>query len=162
METIHALLVVVLVIACFFSYFGGFGTGKCADTEEFAKYAGTISDISVPEQARVIGLGEATHGNIEFQQLKLEVFKVMVEKYGVRAFALEGDYGGCEEVNRYIHGGSGTAQEAAAAIGFPKVIVILTEAIIPFIPTIRWPRPQKMRLRDELARFLENSCRFPA
>ena len=103
----------------FFSYFGGFGTGKCADTEEFAKYAGTISDISVPEQARVIGLEEATHGNIEFQQLKLEVFKVMVEKYGVRAFALEGDYGGCEEVNRYIHGGIGTAQEAAAAIGFP-------------------------------------------
>jgi erythromycin esterase len=111
METIHALLVVVLVIACFFSYFGGFGTGKCADTEEFAKYAGTISDISVPAQARVIGLGEATHGNIEFQQLKLEVFKVMVEKYGVRAFAL----------------------------GL-----------------------KKMRLRDELARFLENSCRFSA
>lgn len=48
---------------------------KSADTEEFAKYAGTISDISVPEQARFIGLGEATHGNIEFQQLKLEVFK---------------------------------------------------------------------------------------
>ena len=37
---------------------------------------------------------------------------------GVRAFALEGDYGGCEQVNRYIHGGEGTAQEAAAAIGF--------------------------------------------
>ena len=114
-----ALFVVVFVIACVFSHFGGFGTGKCADAEEFAKYAGTISDISVPAQARVIGLGEATHGNIEFQQLKLEVFKVMVEKYGVRAFALEGDYGGCEAVNRYIHGGSGTAQEAAAAIGFP-------------------------------------------
>lgn len=40
---------------------------------------------------------------------------------GVRAFALEGDYGGCEQVNRYIHGGEGTAQEAAAAIGFPFI-----------------------------------------
>ena len=42
----------------------------------------------------------------------------MVEKYGVRAFALEGDYGGCEAVNRYIHGEDGTAEEAVASIGF--------------------------------------------
>ena len=42
----------------------------------------------------------------------------MVEHYDVRAFALEGDYGGCEKVNQYIHGGEGTAQEAVAAIGF--------------------------------------------
>ncbi|HRW25483.1 MAG TPA: erythromycin esterase family protein [Spirochaetia bacterium] len=46
------------------------------------------------------------------------MFKLLVERYGVRGFALEGDYGGCERVNRYIHGGEGTAREAAAAIGF--------------------------------------------
>jgi erythromycin esterase len=72
----------------------------------------------IPGDARIIALGEATHGNAEFQQLKLDVFRVMVEKYGVRAFGLEGDYGGCEAVNRYIHGGEGNAEEAAAAIGF--------------------------------------------
>ena len=114
-----ALLAVAIVVGCIFSYFGGFGTGKCADTVEFAKYAKNISEISIPAQAHVVALGEATHGNVEFQQLKLDVFKVMVEKYGVRAFALEGDFGGCEAVNRYIHGGDGTTQEAAAAIGFP-------------------------------------------
>ena len=42
----------------------------------------------------------------------------MVEKYGVRAFALEGDFGSCEAVNRYIHGADGSADEAAASIGF--------------------------------------------
>lgn len=114
-----ALLAMAIMVGCIFSHFGGFGTGQCADTSEFAKYANGISEISVPAQARVVALGEATHGNAEFQQLKLDVFKVMVEKYGVRAFALEGDYGGCEAVNRYIHGGEGTAQEAVAAIGFP-------------------------------------------
>ena len=142
----------VLVIACFFSYFGGFGTGKCADTEEFAKYAGTISDISVPAQARVIGLGEATHGNIEFQQLKLEVFKIMVEKYGVRAFALEGDYGGCEVVNRYIDGGSGTAQKAAAAIGFPIYQTEQMEQLISWMreynTSCRWLTAFGLRLRS--------------
>ena len=113
------LLAVAVIAGCIFSHFGGFSTGKCADKEEFAKRAGVVSDITVPDGVRVIGLGEATHGNAEFQQLKLDVFKLMVEKCGVRAFALEGDYGGCEAVNRYIHGGKGTAEEAAAAIGFP-------------------------------------------
>ena len=114
-----ALLAMAIVAGCIFSHFGGFGTGQCADTAEFAKYARNVSEISVPVQARIVALGEATHGNAEFQQLKLDVFKVMVEKYGVRAFALEGDYGNCEVVNRYIHGGEGTAQETVAAIGFP-------------------------------------------
>lgn len=109
------MLVIAVLI---FTRFGGFGTGESADPKEFAAYAGAIEDITIPESARVVALGEATHGNVEFQKLKLDVFKVMVEKYHVRAFALEGDYGGCEQVNRYIHGGAGTAQEAAAAIGF--------------------------------------------
>ena len=65
-----------------------------------------------------MALGEATHGNKEFQQLKLDIFKIMVEDYGVRAFSLEGDYGGCEAVNRYIHGGDGTVKDAVSAIGF--------------------------------------------
>lgn len=108
-----------IIVLCFYAYFGGFGKVKPIDTKEFAMYAGGVSDITIPDSVRIIGLGEATHGNAEFQQLKLDVFKLMVEKYGVRAFALEGDYGGCEAVNRYIHGGPGTAQEAAAAIGFP-------------------------------------------
>ncbi|MCR4872279.1 MAG: erythromycin esterase family protein, partial [Bacteroidales bacterium] len=108
-----------IFILCFYAHFGGFKKVKPIDNEEFAKCAGNISDITIPDSVRIIGLGEATHGNAEFQQLKLDVFKLMVEKYSVRAFALEGDYGGCEAVNRYIHGGPGTAQEAAAAIGFP-------------------------------------------
>ena len=36
----------------------------------------------------------------------------------MHAFALEGDFGGCEAVNRYIHGGDGTAAEALSATGF--------------------------------------------
>lgn len=116
--TVLCLFGMLTVVALIFMRFGGFGTGENVSPMEFAAYAGTIEDITIPEQAQIIALGEATHGNVEFQQLKLDVFKGMVEHYGVRAFALEGDYGGCEQVNRYIHGGEGTAQEAAVAIGF--------------------------------------------
>ena len=115
---IAGILAVIVAIVGIYSHFGGFGTGQCADTAEFSRYAASVPEITVPEQTRIVALGEATHGNREFQQLKLEVFQVLVENVGVRALALEGDFGGCEAVNRYIHGGEGTAAQAAAAIGF--------------------------------------------
>ena len=83
---------VIAAAAGIYAHFGGFGTGGCADTEEFSKYAVSVSELTVPEEAQIIALGEATHGNREFQQLRLEVFQVLAEKYGVRAFALEADY----------------------------------------------------------------------
>ncbi|MEX1308005.1 MAG: erythromycin esterase family protein [Eubacteriales bacterium] len=128
-----SLFVILAVAALIFMRFGGFSTGESANPDEFAAYTGTVQDISIPENAKIIALGEATHGNVEFQQLKLDVFKLMVENYGVRAFALEGDYGGCEQVNRYIHGGEGTAQEAAAAIGFAIYRTEEMEALISFM-----------------------------
>ena len=115
---ILGILTVLVVAGTVYCRFGGFGTGKSADTTEFAKYAGQISEISIPEETRMIALGEATHGNAEFQQLKLDVFQIMVENYGVRSFALEADYGCCETANRYIHGGEGTAEQVAGALGF--------------------------------------------
>ena len=65
----YGLLTVVASVALLgsiYSYFGGLGTGKCADINE---YAVTVEDISIPEQAKIVALGEATHGNQEFQQL---------------------------------------------------------------------------------------------
>lgn len=112
------IVAILIVAGGIYSWFGGFSTGKSADIVEFAKYAGKVSEITIPEETRMIALGEATHGNAEFQQLKLLVFRIMVENYGVRSFALEADYGCCETANRYIHGGEGTPDEAAAALGF--------------------------------------------
>ena len=112
------ILASLALTALIFMHFGGFTTGKSADPAEFKAAAGTVGDITVPGNVSIVALGEATHGNAEFQALKLDVFKRLVETCGVRALALEGDYGGCEQVNRYIHGGDGTAAEAAAAIGF--------------------------------------------
>ena len=93
---VFGLLGVMALAALVFMRFGGFGTGENVNPEEFLAYAEPVENITVPESAKIIALGEATHGNAEFQQLKLEVFKQLVKKNGVRAFALEGDYGGCE------------------------------------------------------------------
>ena len=118
LSIIAVLIITVVGAAGIYSRFGGFGTGDCADTGEFSKYATSVSELTVPDEAQIVALGEATHGNKEFQQLRLDVFQVLVEKYGVRAFALEGDFGGCEAINRYIHGADGTAAEALSTTGF--------------------------------------------
>ena len=115
-RTVCIILIIGCIITGVYSYYGGLGTGKCANVNEFEKYAVTVEELSIPEQTKIVALGEATHGNKEFQQLKLDIFKIMVEDYGVRAFSLEGDYGGCEAVNRYIHGGDGTVKDAVSAI----------------------------------------------
>ena len=112
------ILLGIVAVGSIYSHFGGFGTGPCADETEFMQYADQVDNIKIPEKTKIVALGEASHGNVEFQQLKLSVFQNLVENAGIRVFALEGDYGGCEYVNRYIHGGEGTAEQAAAAIGF--------------------------------------------
>ena len=77
-----------------------------------------ISMIAVPEAVKIIGLGEATHGNVEFQQLKKDVFKAVLENNCCRVFAIEGDFGGAYRVNEYISGGEGTARNAVEQLGF--------------------------------------------
>lgn len=118
---VFGILGLIAAVILVFMRFGGFTTGNNADPDEFARYAQAAESIKIPESAEIIALGEATHGNIEFQQLKLDVFKIMVEEYNVKAFVLESGYGGCEQVNRYIHGGDGTAKEAAEALALHGV-----------------------------------------
>ena len=62
--------------------------------EGIEELARKVEDLTINEKANVIGLGEATHGNAEFQGLKLDVLKVLVDKYDVSCYAMEMDYGG--------------------------------------------------------------------
>ena len=91
---------------------------KPGKIKEFETIATTIDGIEIPAGTRIVALGEATHGNKEFQELKLEVFKELVEKTNVRALVLEGDFGGCAMANDYIQGGEGTAEEATNHLGY--------------------------------------------
>ena len=58
---------------------------KIEGMEELAR---PVENLTINEKATVIGLGEATHGNAEFQELKLDVLKVLVDKYDVSCFAM--------------------------------------------------------------------------
>lgn len=78
-----------------------------------------IEGLTIHENVKVIGLGEASHGNAEFQELKLEVLKVLAEKYNVDCFAMEMDYGEGVIINDYINGHSGMSiDEVMSSINF--------------------------------------------
>lgn len=94
------------------------GCGAQASVSDFSTYAQGVEEITIPEEVRIVALGEATHGNVEFQELKLDVFEQLVETTDVRAFALEADFGGCAIANDYILYGEGSAEEAVKMLGF--------------------------------------------
>jgi len=82
-------------------------------------YAQSISSIDINDDVKLIGLGEATHGNVEFQQLKLDVLKTLVEKENIKGFAMEIDYGEGVIIDNYIKGSSDlTIDEIMSHISF--------------------------------------------
>ena len=91
---------------------------RAAEIADFGRYVTGIDELSIPEGTRIVALGEATHGNREFQQLKREVFEILVKHNGIRALVLEGDFGGCSIINEYIQGGPGDDREMTKLLGY--------------------------------------------
>ncbi|MDF1488099.1 erythromycin esterase family protein [Tessaracoccus caeni] len=81
------------------------------DATEFAE-AIVSDEIAV---ATVLALGEATHGNAEFQFQRLTLVQKLPQ---FRAIMLEEDYGNTALVDAFIQGGPGTAEDAAKRFGF--------------------------------------------
>jgi erythromycin esterase len=83
-----------------------------ADPDQFAAIGKAIGN------ARIVGMGEGTHGTSEFFALKNRLFKYLVERKGFTIFAMEAYWGAGLNVDRYIKGGRDTARQAVASLGF--------------------------------------------
>lgn len=68
--------------------------------------------------ARVVGLGECTHGTHEVFQLKHRLLEYLVTQQGFTTLALEVDYGWGEILNEYIQTGEGDSLTVRRAAGF--------------------------------------------
>jgi erythromycin esterase len=68
--------------------------------------------------ARVVGLGESTHGSHEVFQLKHRLLEYLVTQQGFTTLALEVDYGYAEILNEYIQTGAGDSLTVHQAVGF--------------------------------------------
>ena len=69
-----------------------------------------MADIVGP--ARVVGLGESTHGTREFFQAKHRLLAYLVRERGFRVFAIEANQVAVRRVDAYVQGGPGTAEDA--------------------------------------------------
>jgi erythromycin esterase len=62
--------------------------------------------------ARVVGLGESTHGTREFFQLKHRLLAHLVETKGFRLFAIEANQVAVRRANAWVLGGPGSVRDA--------------------------------------------------
>ena len=62
--------------------------------------------------ARVVALGESTHGTREFFLAKHRLLEYLVRRLGFSVFAIEANQVAVQTTNRYVLGGPGTAREA--------------------------------------------------
>src|SRR5215813_99081 len=68
--------------------------------------------------ARIVSLGEATHGTREFFQLKHRLLEFCVAELGFTIFGIEASYPECLRVNDYVLRGTGNPAEALAGTRF--------------------------------------------
>jgi erythromycin esterase len=69
-------------------------------------------------KARVVALGEATHGTREFFQLKHRMLEFLVEEMGFTVFAIEANWSESLALNDYVLHGNGDPKEGLAGIYF--------------------------------------------
>jgi erythromycin esterase len=69
-------------------------------------------------EARIVAMGEATHGTREFFQLKHRMLEFLVERVGFTVFAIEANWPESLAVNDYVLNGKGDPAQALAGLYF--------------------------------------------
>lgn len=132
----------LMVIICFMIVLSGCSNkGKVLDEAE--KYISSVNEMNIPDDVKIIGFGEATHGNIELQKLKKDVFEALIKNEHVRVFVIEGDFGGGQEINQFILNGKGSAEDAVNALDYS---IYKTEQMMDFI---KWMRDYNATASDD-------------
>lgn len=70
--------------------------------------------------ARVVLLGEASHGTHEFYAMRAAITRRLIEEKGFTAVAVEADWPDAYRVNRYVRGEDDDADADAALAGFAR------------------------------------------
>lgn len=82
-----------------------------ASTEPGGNTADLRPLASMIGDAKVVGLGEATHGSHEFFTMKERVFRYLVEKKGFTTFSLEMSWSSGLQIDDYLQTGNGDVRE---------------------------------------------------
>jgi erythromycin esterase-like protein len=72
------------------------------------------------DDARVVLLGEASHGTHEFYQERAKITKRLIQEHGFTAVAVEADWPDAYRVNRYVRGTSDDTESVEALANFQR------------------------------------------
>jgi len=152
----------LLVFICAFSviYIGillllankiiGSSARKISDIE---KYGQSVEELEIPDDIKVVGIGEATHGSCEFQTIKLTMLQNMIKKGKCHSIAFEMSPGEAAEINDAIHCDDVDLEELMSRTEYP---LYDTEQIIELI---EWMRDyNKDKSLDESVMFYGVDC----
>ena len=84
-------------------------TAPSADLQPFKSMVGS---------ARVVALGEDTHGTAEFFRMKHRLLRLLVEEMGFTDFGIEASFPDSEPINDYVLFGRGDARQVLSGQGF--------------------------------------------
>ncbi len=115
--------------------------GAAADDGDLEPFARIVGD------ARVVALGESTHGTSEFFRAKHRLTRFLVERLGFRVFLIEANQLAVERVNEYVKGGPGDAASAMRSM----FRVWNTEEVRDLV---EWMRARNARHPGDLVEFV--------
>lgn len=123
--------------------------GQAADYADLAAFKKSVGS------ARVIALGEATHGTREFFLIKHRLLQYAVEHLQVRVFAIEANQLEVEKINRYVCRGEGAAEKVIRSM----FRVWNTEEMLALI---QWMRAYNTLHPADPVEFVGFDCQDPA
>ncbi|WP_437108825.1 erythromycin esterase family protein [Streptomyces sp. enrichment culture] len=101
--------------------------------------------------ARVVGLGEATHGSHDFFALKDRIFRRLVEEKGFRTFALEAPWSTGLRLDAYVVHGKGDPRRIMRE-EFQRDYLWWDNA--DYLRLVEWMRAYNVRHPDDPVRFM--------
>jgi erythromycin esterase len=105
--------------------------------------------------ARMVSLGEGTHGTREFFRMKHRIFEFLVERMGFTAFAIEATAPESDDVDLYVRTGVGNPSALLARLYF------WTWNTDEVLDLINWMREYNRRAGTTKVRFLGFDMQYP-
>lgn len=87
-------------------------------TDPGGSYADLAPLGAMVGDARIVGLGEATHGTREFFRMKHRVLEYLVKEKGFNTFGIEATWAESIAMNAYVHGGPGDPEVLLSNLRF--------------------------------------------
>ncbi|MFC8666321.1 erythromycin esterase family protein [Streptomyces sp. NPDC057199] len=134
---------------------------RSAHTLKTTSPEGSLRDLDalgrMVRNAKVVGLGEATHGSQDFFRMKHRVFRYLVEEKGFRSFSLELPWSSGVRLNDYVLDGKGDLKDIARE-EFQGSYRIWNNQ--DYIDLIEWMRDYNIEHPHDPVRFMGNDMGY--